>query len=151
MAPGIRRMIKEKGGNATWDRLAEYLGETGRGQPSFVINRSFHASIARLYEAWTTPEKLVQWLPPTGFVMECREADIRTGGRLVATMDNGAGVSFGVEFQYLECSPVRIVYVQRFCDDEGRISRHPRCRSSRKRSCIRSHSPRKKTARHASH
>jgi uncharacterized protein YndB with AHSA1/START domain len=129
-AESIRKMIKEKGGNATWDRLAEYLGETGcgdpaRSQPSFVINRSFPASIERLLEAWTNPAQLCQWLPPTGFVMECREAEIRTGGRLVGTMDNGAGVSFGVEFQYLECSPSRIVYVQRFCDDEGRASRHP--------------------------
>jgi uncharacterized protein YndB with AHSA1/START domain len=82
-------------------------------------------AVQACHPAWTNAAQLGQWLPPTGFVMECREANIRTGGRLVGTMDNGAGVSFGVEFQYLECSPFRIVYVQRFCDDEGRTSRHP--------------------------
>jgi len=124
-AVAIRQMIKEKGGNATWDRLAEYLGETGRSEPSFVINRSFAASVDRLYEAWTTPAKLCQWLPPAGFKMECREADIRTGGRCLARMFNDDGVSFHVEFNYLECSAARIVYQQRFCDATGQAARHP--------------------------
>lgn len=124
-AVSIREFIKKAGGNATWDRLAEHLAETGRGEPVFVINRSFAASIERLYEAWTTPAKLCRWLPPAGFTMECREADIRAGGRCVARMFNADGVSFHVEFTYLECSPSRIVYEQRFCDAAGQTSRHP--------------------------
>lgn len=124
-AVSIRQFIRQAGGNATWDRLAEFLGETGRGEPSFVINRSFATSIERLYEAWTTPAQLCQWLPPAGFRMECSEADIRAGGRCVARMSNDTGMSFGVEFTYLECTPARIIYLQRFCDETGNTSRHP--------------------------
>lgn len=124
-AKSIRQFIKQAGGNATWDRLAEYLGETGRGETSFVINRSFAAPINAVYKAWTTPTQLCQWLPPAGFKMECIEADIRTGGRCLSRMSNNAGVSFCVEFNYLECSPARIVYAQRFCTETGESARHP--------------------------
>jgi len=124
-AVSIRQFIKKAGGNATWDRLAEFLGETSRGETSFVINRSFAASRERLFAAWTNPAQLCQWLPPAGFTMECSQADIRAGGRCVARMSNQEGVSFGVEFEYLECDSSRIVYIQRFRDDAGRLSRHP--------------------------
>lgn len=123
-AESIRKFIKEAGGNATWDRLAEHLNETGRGEQSFVINRSFPASIEALYEAWTNPAKLCQWLPPAGFRMDCLHADIRTGGKCLSRMSNKE-VSFCVQFDYLECTPSSLIYTQRFCDETGQIARHP--------------------------
>lgn len=124
-AASIRQFIKQAGGNATWDRLAEYLNETGRGQLCFVIHRSFSASAQVLFDAWTTPEKLCKWLPPTGFRMECLEADIRSGGRCLSRMSNEEGVSFCVQMDYVACSPTRIIYTQKFCDEQGNPARHP--------------------------
>lgn len=124
-AQSIRKFIKQAGGNATWDRLAEHLRETGRGETSFVINRSLAAPIEAVYKAWTTPAQLCQWLPPAGFSMECLEADIRTGGRCLSQMRNNEGVSFCALFEYLECSPSRLVYTQRFCTEAGAPARHP--------------------------
>jgi uncharacterized protein YndB with AHSA1/START domain len=36
----MARMIKEKGGTGTWDRLAEHLEEATTGKRTFVINRT---------------------------------------------------------------------------------------------------------------
>lgn len=124
-AISIRQFIKAAGGNATWDRLAEFLDETERGSLSFVINRSFPASIDQLYEAWTNPAQLCQWLPPTGFTMEFLHADICTGGKSWCGMSNDNGISFDVQFDYLECRPQRVVYTQRFCDTSGQPASHP--------------------------
>jgi uncharacterized protein YndB with AHSA1/START domain len=33
------------------------------GKPTFVINRTFDAPIARVFEMWTSPEHLAKWLP----------------------------------------------------------------------------------------
>ena len=69
-ADETRRFIKKVGGNATWDRLAEYLHQRSSGKEQFVINRSFDAPIARMFEMWTDPEHFSRWLPPTGAKMQ---------------------------------------------------------------------------------
>lgn len=62
----MAKFIKQAGGNATWDRLAEYLEETTSGNPVFVIHRTFDVSAARVLEMWTHAATLAQWLPPSG-------------------------------------------------------------------------------------
>lgn len=122
----IKKVIKEASGNSTWDRLAEYLSETKLGRASFVINRSFDAPVDRVFEMWTDPEHLARWLPPDGFEMEYRRAEIREGGSCFFQMKNQAGVAFCGLFLYREITrPQRIVYEQRFCDDAENITRHP--------------------------
>ena len=121
-----RKIIKNAGGNTTWDRLAEYLNETEKGQSTFVINRSFPAPIDLLFKAWTDPDQLSMWLPPVGFEMEVRQADIRDGGSCFFQMSNGGDVAFYGLFEYREVDePCRIVYVQRFCDEQQNQTRHP--------------------------
>ncbi len=44
-ASATRKLIHDAGGNATWDRLAEYLDESIREQTSFVINRELSAPL----------------------------------------------------------------------------------------------------------
>ena len=124
-AQTIRGFIKAAGGNATWDRLAEFLNETERGQSSFVINRSFSGSAENLYEAWTNPELLCRWLPPNGFKMEILRGEISAGGGFLCRMEKEDGVSFCVEFNYLECSPAQLRFTQRFCDASGKSAPLP--------------------------
>lgn len=125
-AEATRKFIKDAGGNATWDRLAEYLNETEKGKKSFVISRSFAASIDLLFEMWTDPDHLSQCLPPAGFEMEFRRAEIREGGTCFFQMSNHADVTFYGQIEYREIKkPCRIVYVQRFCDEEENLARHP--------------------------
>src|SRR5262249_43988239 len=89
-AEETREFIKKAGGYATWDRLAEYLEKESSGKDKFVINRSFDAPIQLLYEMWTNPKHLSQWLAPTGFEMEFLRSDIKPGGSTFYFMTGGA-------------------------------------------------------------
>ncbi|MFL5783052.1 MAG: SRPBCC family protein [Bacteriovoracaceae bacterium] len=124
-AKETKKFIKKAGGNATWDRLAEFLGEQ-EGQHPFYINRSFEAPIATVFKMWTDPMHVSKWMPPTGFTMEYMKADIRPGGSSFYKMTNGKDVTMYGSAHYIEISPVtKLVYAQDFRDKDGNISRHP--------------------------
>jgi len=125
-ASETRKFIKQAGGEATWDRLAEYLSKQIANKENFVINRSFEAPIDVMYDMWTLPEHLAKWLPPTGFTMFYIRADIRVGGSSFFMMTNGSNVTMYGRAAYLEMyKPSRLIYTQQFCDEHENISRHP--------------------------
>lgn len=123
-AAQTRQFIKQAGGNATWDRLAEYLAEQQQ-QPLFVINRSFAAPIEQMYQLWTDPAHIANWLPPTGFSMQFIHADIRQGGSSSYSMGNGVVTMYGRAAYLVLQRPDLLQYTQQFCDEQGNISRHP--------------------------
>lgn len=120
-----RQRIKQANGNSTWDRLAEYVAKRLSNQEKFVINRSFDAPLALMFEMWTKPGHFSRWLPPTGFDMQFIRADIKTGGSSFYSM-TGPGLTMHGRAQYEEIrSPDRLVYTQQFCDANENIARHP--------------------------
>ncbi|MFL5813413.1 MAG: SRPBCC family protein [Bdellovibrionia bacterium] len=124
-AEETRKFIKKAGGDSTWDRLAEYLEKESSGKERFVINRTFDAPIDVMYEMWTNPKHLAQWMPPTGFDMTYIRADVRPGGSSVYFMSNGAAKMYG-RVNYLDFQrPHQIRYTQQFCDEKENITRHP--------------------------
>ncbi|MGE0056275.1 MAG: SRPBCC family protein [Hyphomicrobium sp.] len=126
IATEMRGFIKKAGGESTWDRLAEYLGKRLKGAEQFFISRTFDAPIEQVYEMWTDPEHLAQWLPPTGATMSFVRAEPRVGGTsiYVMTMPNGAVMYGRVTYLALE-KPNRIVYTQQFCDENERVITAP--------------------------
>lgn len=130
-AAETRKVIKKHGGNSTWDRLAEFLEKEASGKERFVIARAFDAPQAMLFDLWAQPEHLARWLPPTGFNMQFLNADIRPGGRSTYVMFNGptpgesAVKMFGCCTYHQIDRPTTLVYDQQFCDEQGRITRHP--------------------------
>jgi uncharacterized protein YndB with AHSA1/START domain len=125
-AEEIRKFIKQAGGDSTWDRLAEYLEHESTGKQTFVINRSFAAPREVVFDMWTKPEHVARWLPPVGFEMEFRRADVRPGGGSFFSMFNNAGMRMYGRCEYLAVDrPERVVYTQQFCDEHENISRHP--------------------------
>jgi uncharacterized protein YndB with AHSA1/START domain len=125
-AEETRKFVKHAGGNATWDRLAEYLEKESSGKDEFVINRSFDAPLATMFEMWTNPKHFSKWLPPTGFEMEFLRADIRTGGSTLYLMTNNKDVKMYGRAEYLKIEkPDTLVYTQQFCDEHEKLSRHP--------------------------
>lgn len=123
-AAEMRDFIKKAGGDGTWDRLAEHLGRQRAGQEQFFITRSFDASIEHMYEMWTSPEHITQWLPPIGATMHFLRAEPRIGGSsfYAMTLPDGTTMCGLIKYIALE-KPNHIVYTQQFCDDKERIIR----------------------------
>lgn len=125
VAKEMKGFIKQAGGNATWDRLAEYLGDQ-ENKNQFVINRTFEAPIATVFKMWTDAEHFSRWLPPMGMTMQSLRSDIRTGGRLFFMMTDGKDITMHGSLNYTEITPhSKIVYVQDFRDKDDQMSRHP--------------------------
>ncbi|MBX9689217.1 MAG: SRPBCC domain-containing protein [Candidatus Obscuribacterales bacterium] len=124
-AEEIRKFIKKAGGNATWDRLAEYLDKKLIDKESFVINRSFEAPIETVFEMWTNKDHLAKWMGPAGSEMQFIKCDIKPGGNSLYCMTMGNLKMYG-RAHYLEIEkPHRIVYTQQFCDENENLARHP--------------------------
>ena len=123
-ADEARVFIKKAGGDATWDRLAEYLHER-EGRDKFIINRTFEAPIDLVFDMWTDPKHIARWLPPTGMTSKFFEGEIKTGGRTFYCMEGVNGILYG-RAEYREViRPSRIVYTQMFCDEKQAPARHP--------------------------
>lgn len=50
-------------------------------KPSLTIRRRFNASPAKVYGAWTDPEKMSRWLGPQNVQRVVVQCDLRVGGR----------------------------------------------------------------------
>ncbi|MBK7115576.1 MAG: SRPBCC domain-containing protein [Proteobacteria bacterium] len=124
VAAEMRGFIRKAGGEGTWDRLAEYLGRHCAGKEQFFITRSFEAGIERVYDMWTDPAHLAQWLPPTGATMRFLRAEPRVGGAsfYAMTMPGGATMHGLVKYLALE-RPHRVIYTQQFCDEREQVIR----------------------------
>ena len=124
-AAQIEKLIKQKGGTTTWDRLAEYLEDTSTGRPTFVINRTFEAPRARVFEAWTRPELLAQWLPPAGCSMRFLRAELAVGKSTLFAITGEHG-TMHVRAEYLAIEPLeRVAYAQQFVDEHEQPAAAP--------------------------
>ena len=122
-----RQIIKKANGESTWDRLAEYLAKETSKKEIFVINRSFDAPQALLFEVWTQPDHLSHWMGPKGSRMTILCRDFKPGGESFYSMSMGEGgpVMYG-KLKYLEITPPeKLVYLQQFSDERGNVARHP--------------------------
>lgn len=112
----MAKFIKQAGGDATWDRLAEHLEQARTGKAKFVINRSFEAPIARVFEMWTNPSHLARWLPPAGTALSFLRSEIAPGKTTHFAISGKHG-TMHVRAQYVTIEPpTRIVYLQQFVD-----------------------------------
>ena len=74
-------------------------------KPSLTIKRRFNASPAKVFSAWTDPEKVKRWMGP-GEVKALRvESDPRTGGRYRWVMQAPNGEQHDVSGVYREVVP----------------------------------------------
>ena len=126
IATEMRGFIRKAGGEATWDRLAEYLGKQLAGVEQFFIARTFDAPIERVYAMWTDPDHLAQWLPPTGATMRFLRVEPRAGGISFYAMTTADGTVMHGRLSYLALEkPNRIVYAQQFCDENEQVITAP--------------------------
>ena len=126
VAEEMSGFIKKAGGEGTWDRLGEYLAKHRSSKEQFFITRSFDAAIERVYECWTDPAQLAQWLPPTGATMRLIRSEPWAGGCSFYSMSFAEGEPMYGLLKYLALErPTRLVYTQQFCDAQERVTRPP--------------------------
>jgi len=124
-AEATKTFIKKAGGNGTWDRLAEYLGNDGSGNEPFFINRSYTTDIETLFKMWADPDHLSKWMGPAGSRMAFMKVGTKVGDMTQYSMTSG-GQTMYAQMTYKEITPPhRLVYTQNFCDKDGNLCKPP--------------------------
>ena len=79
-----------------------------------VITRAFNAPRRLVFEAWTNPEYLPEWMiGPDGWKMTACEVDLRLGGVWACSWTDAEGASFTIKGEYREIDPpARLVYTE---------------------------------------
>jgi uncharacterized protein YndB with AHSA1/START domain len=86
-----------------------------------VLTREFDAPRARVFAAWTEPERLQRWYAPRGFVLTRCEGDLRPGGGWRSCMRAPDGAEYCVAGVYREIVPdERIAFTHAWEGDHGR-------------------------------
>jgi len=92
---------------------------------TFVIERVYDASPARVFNAWADPAAKAQWFtaPPEQWALQVRKSDFRVGGRdrLVGAWLDGPVSAFDCRYQDIVPNQ-RIVYTYDMHLDDKRIS-----------------------------
>jgi uncharacterized protein YndB with AHSA1/START domain/effector-binding domain-containing protein len=97
--------------------FAGTLSVAARGDREIVMTRAFDAPRPLVFDAFTKPEFVKQWLlGPPGWTMPVCEIDLKVGGRYrYVWKKESKGVSMGVSGVYREVSPpARVVHTERF-------------------------------------
>ena len=74
-------------------------------KPSLTLKRQLKAKPAKVYAAWTDPEKILKWFGPDKIDVLSAEADARLGGRFLIVMLGADGEEHDVSGTYLEVVP----------------------------------------------
>ncbi len=74
-------------------------------KPSLTIKRRFNAAPAKVFAAWTDPEKVKRWMGPGEVKVLSAEGDARKGGRFNWVMQAPNGEKHDVSGTYREFVP----------------------------------------------
>jgi uncharacterized protein YndB with AHSA1/START domain len=74
-------------------------------KPSLTIKRRFKAPPAKVFAAWTDPEKMKRWMGPGAMTGQLAECDARVGGHYRWVMKSPDGELFDVGGTYREIVP----------------------------------------------
>ena len=74
-------------------------------KPSLALKRRFKAPPEKVYEAWTVPEKMIQWWGASHSASRTAEADVRVGGRFHVGFRGNKGDQHDVGGIYREVVP----------------------------------------------
>lgn len=95
----------EAGANETYGRLDALLPEIAGAPTSLVIERTFAAPRALVFDAWTRPEHFSKWFGPRGASMPTCELDPRPGGAIRFTHRFEGGPSHRIEGRFDRVEP----------------------------------------------
>jgi uncharacterized protein YndB with AHSA1/START domain len=80
--------------------------------PDIFSTRVFDAPPALVWQAWTDPDKIVQWWGPEGFTTTIHKMDFREGGEWLFTMHGPDGTDYPNHKIFAEISQLRRLVLQ---------------------------------------
>jgi uncharacterized protein YndB with AHSA1/START domain len=84
------------------------------------IEETFNASIERVFEAWTNPEKLMKWFAPDGCTIHFKKIQIEKGGTYHSCISNPQYGDCWCIGEYKEIVPnSKIVFTMVNADENG--------------------------------
>ena len=102
------------------------LQNTPAATAPFTLSRTFGATQAQLFAAFTEPELMKHWWAPKGVDIVKATMDLRPGGSYHYCMRPPQGPDMWGKFAFLEVeAPRRLVFLNSFSDADGGLSRHP--------------------------
>ena len=91
-----------------------------------VIERTFDAPRALVWQAWTEPERLALWWGPRGCTIRIKKLELRDGGVFHYAMVFSDKNEMWGRFVFRDiAAPERLVFVNSFSDPEGGVTRAP--------------------------
>lgn len=87
-----------------------------------LITREFNAPREAVWNAWTTPDQMMQWWAPNGYTCPVANMDVREGGKYHAAMRSEKGGMHWSTGIYKEIVPLqKLVISDHFADEHGNI------------------------------
>jgi uncharacterized protein YndB with AHSA1/START domain len=90
-----------------------------------VIERSFDAPVALIWQMWTDPGHFEAWYGPDGASIPVAKMDVRVGGTRLVCMEvqtPGGPMRMWFTGEYLEVAEnARLVYTESMCDESGTV------------------------------
>ena len=94
--------------------------ENRANRDEVFIEETFNASIERVFEAWTNPEKLMKWYAPDGCTIHFKKIKIETGGQFHSCVSNPQYGDCWCIGEYKEIVPnSKIVFTMINADENG--------------------------------
>jgi uncharacterized protein YndB with AHSA1/START domain len=94
-------------------------------QPSLTLARRLKAPAAKVFEAWTDPQKIIQWFGPAPTLVDTVKADmdVKVGGHFRISFKTDDGEYHEVGGKYLEVAPdQRLVFSWAWHSTPERVS-----------------------------
>src|SRR3990172_1223363 len=126
---GMMRELTETGWSESFDRLAESIVTSGtriiaeRGKQEVIITRVFDAPRNLVFEAYTDPDLISQWLGPSRYTTIVDTMDVRPGGIWRFINRDAAGSEYAFHGVFHDVvAPERIVRTFEFEGAAGHVS-----------------------------
>ncbi len=88
------------------------------GEREITLTRTFDAPRERVFDAFTQPDLVEQWMGARGWPMVSCAIDLRIGGGLRYVWRNDEGAEMGVTGRFCEIGPpARLVHTELFDED----------------------------------
>lgn len=86
--------------------------------PSISIERTFDASVERVWRAWSEPELIKQWWGPSGFSTPTVKMNFRVGGQYTFAMKSPEGFISYSSGTYEKITPLKKIVCSDYFSDE---------------------------------